>query len=137
MAGRRSSIEGGDDRTSARGFDGITARGVPHPRTYGTFPRVFGRYVRQRRVFENAEAVRRMTSLPAALFGLHERGIIAPGMHADIVIFDDERIVDRATYENPFVAPDGMRDVYVNGRAVLRDTVLTGTRPGRVLRNGR
>lgn len=122
---------------SARAFSGITARGVPHPRTYGTFPRVFGRYVRQRRVFDTAEAVRRMTSLPAAQFGLHERGTIAPGMHADLVVFDPEHVIDRATYEHPFVRPDGIRDVYVNGRGVLRDGELTGVRPGRALRNGR
>lgn len=122
---------------SARAFSGITARGVPHPRTYGTFPRVFGRYVRQRGVYEAGEAVRRMTSLPAALFGLHERGTIETGQHADLVVFDDRTIVDRATYENPYLAPDGVRDVYVNGRAVLRDAALTGTRSGRVLRNGR
>ncbi len=122
---------------SARAYAGITARGVPHPRTYGTFPRVFGRYVRQRRVFDTAEAVRRMTSLPAQLFGLRERGVIAPGMHADLVAFDPERIADRATYERPFARPEGVRDVYVNGRAVLRDGELTGARPGRPLRNGR
>jgi N-acyl-D-amino-acid deacylase len=121
---------------SARAFSGITARGVPHPRTYGTFPRVFGRYVRQRGVFGTAEAVRRMTSLPASRFGLRERGTIAPGMHADAVVFDERTVRDRATYDDPFVAPDGIRDVYVNGRAVLRDGVLTGARPGRVLRNG-
>jgi N-acyl-D-amino-acid deacylase len=122
---------------SARAFSGITARGVPHPRTYGTFPRVFGRYVRQRRVFDTAEAVRRMTALPAALFGLRERGLIAPGMFADLVVFDDEHVVDRATYERPFVPPEGIRDVYVNGRAVVRGGTPTGTRSGRVLRNGR
>jgi N-acyl-D-amino-acid deacylase len=122
---------------SARAFEGITARGVPHPRTYGTFPRVFGRYVRGRRVFDTAEAVRRMTSLPAAQFGLRERGTIAPGMHADLVVFDPDNVVDRATYESPYAAPDGIRDVFVNGRAVLRDGALTGARPGRVLRNGR
>ncbi|MBV9439973.1 MAG: amidohydrolase family protein [Candidatus Eremiobacteraeota bacterium] len=122
--------------SSARGFDGITARGVPHPRTYGTFPRVFGRYVRQRRVFDDAEAVRRMTSLPAALFGLRDRGTIARGMYADLVVFAPDRIVDRATYEQPFVPPEGIRDVYVNGRAVVREGALTGERPGRVLRNG-
>jgi len=122
---------------SARAFEGITARGVPHPRTYGTFPRVFGRFVRQRHVFDVAEAVRRMTSLPAAHFGLHDRGIVAPGKHADLVVFDERRIVDRATYESPFVPPDGVRDVYVNGRAVVRDAAVTGARPGRVLRHGR
>jgi len=122
---------------SARGFSGITARGVPHPRTYGTFPRIFGRYVRGRRVFDAPEAVRRMTSLPAELFGIADRGTIARGAWADLVVFDPERIVDRATYERPFVAPEGIRDVYVNGRAVLRDGAMTGARPGRALRNGR
>jgi N-acyl-D-amino-acid deacylase len=121
---------------SARAFAGITARGVPHPRTYGTFPRVFGRYVRQRRVFDAAEAVRRMTSLPARQFGLRDRGTIALGMHADLVVFDDEHVMDRATYDDPFVAPEGIRDVYVNGRAALRDGTITGARPGRVLRGG-
>jgi N-acyl-D-amino-acid deacylase len=121
---------------SARALAGITARGVPHPRTYGTFPRIFGRYVRQRHVFDTAEAVRRMTSLPAAHFGLRDRGAIAAGMHADLVVFDEERIVDRATYDHPFAAPVGIRDVYVNGSAVLREGRLTGTHPGRVLRNG-
>jgi N-acyl-D-amino-acid deacylase len=122
---------------SARAFSGITARGVPHPRTYGTFPRVFGRFVRGRRVFDVAEAVRRMTSLPAEQFGLHERGAVAPGMHADLVVFDEQRIVDRATYHAPFVPSEGVRDVYVNGRAVVRDGAVTAARPGRVLRNGR
>ena len=121
---------------SARAFSGITARGVPHPRTFGTFPRIFGRYVRGRRVFDAAEAVRRMTSLPAALFGIRDRGTIARGMWADCVVFDAETIVDRATYAQPFAPPDGIRDVYVNGRAVLQNGVLTGARPGRALRNG-
>jgi N-acyl-D-amino-acid deacylase len=114
---------------SARAFAGITARGVPHPRT-------FGRYVRQRHVFDTAEAVRRMTSLPAAHFGLRDRGTIEVGKHADLVVFDEERIVDRATYDHPFAAPAGIRDVYVNGIAVLRAGQLTGSHPGRVLRNG-
>lgn len=122
---------------SARAYTGITARGVPHPRTYGTFPRVFGRYVRQRHVFDVGEAVRRMTSLPAQQFGLHERGTIAHGMHADLVVFDPEHVIDRASYERPFMAPEGIRDVFVNGRAVLRDGDLTGARSGRVLRGGR
>jgi N-acyl-D-amino-acid deacylase len=122
---------------SARAYAGITVRGLPHPRTYGTFPRIFGRYVRQRHAFDLGEAIRRMTSLPAARFGLHERGAIATGMHADLVVFDPERIVDRATYAQPCVPPEGVRDVYVNGRAVVRDGIATGARPGRVLRGGR
>ena len=121
---------------SARAYAGITAQGVPHPRTYGTFPRVFGRYVRGRRVFDDAEAIRRMTSLPAAHFGLRDRGEIALGRCADLVVLDLERVVDRATYEHPFAAPDGIRDVYVNGRAVVRDGAMTGARPGYALRNG-
>jgi N-acyl-D-amino-acid deacylase len=122
---------------SARAYEGITARGVPHPRTYGTFPRVFGRFVRGRPTLSVEEAVRRMTSLPADLFGLADRGRIALGAHADLVVFDAEHIVDRATYERPFQPPEGIRDVFVNGTAVVRDASFTGARPGRVLRGGR
>ncbi len=122
---------------SARAFEGITAPGIPHPRTYGCFPRVFGRFVRQRRTLSIEEAVRRMTSLPATQFGLTGRGIIAPGNWADLVVFEPEGIVDRATYDNPFVPSAGIRHVVVNGRAVIRNGEFTRTFPGRVLRNGR
>jgi len=122
---------------SARAYEGITARGVPHPRTYGTFPRVFGRFVRGRPTLSTEEAVRRMTSLPADLFGLAGRGRIALGAPADLVVFDPQTIVDRATYERPFQAPAGIRHVFVNGTAVLDDGRYTGARPGRVLRGGR
>jgi N-acyl-D-amino-acid deacylase len=122
---------------SARAFDGITARGVPHPRTYGCFPRVFGRFVRGRRTLSVEEAVRRMTSLPAAQFGLAGRGTIACGNFADLVLFDPAVIADRATYENPFVPAAGIRDVFVNGQAVIRNREPTHALPGRVLRGGR
>jgi N-acyl-D-amino-acid deacylase len=122
---------------SARAFDGPTARGIPHPRTYGCFPRVFGRFVRGRPIFSTEEAVRRMTSLPADLFGIANRGRIALNAWADLVVFDSLRIVDRATYERPFVPPEGLRDCFVNGTAVLRNGDYTGARPGRVLRGGR
>jgi len=122
---------------SARAYSGITARGVPHPRTYGCFPRVFGRFVRGRPTLSIEEAVRRMTSLPADLFGLTGRGRIALGAPADLVVFDPRTIVDHATYERPFQAPTGIAHVYVNGTAVLRDGAYTGARPGRVLRGGR
>lgn len=123
--------------SSARAFEGITARGVPHPRTYGCFPRVFGRFVRGRHTLTTQEAVRRMTSLPARQFGLAARGEIAIGHWADLVVFDAAEIADRATYDRPFVAPAGIRDVFVNGRAVIRNAEFTRTLPGRALRNGR
>ncbi len=122
---------------SARAFAGITARGIPHPRTYGTFPRVFGRFVRGRRTLAIEEAIRRMTSLPAAQFGLAGRGEIAVGTWADLVVFAPDEITDRATYENPFIPPAGIRHVVVNGRAVIRNGEVTRALPGRVLRNGR
>jgi N-acyl-D-aspartate/D-glutamate deacylase len=122
---------------SARAYEGITAHGVPHPRTYGCFPRVFGRFVRGRPTLSVEEAVRRMTALPADLFGLADRGRIVRGAHADLVVFDPQTIVDRATYERPFQAPEGIRDVFVNGTAVLRNASYTGARPGRVLRGGK
>jgi len=122
---------------SARALHGITAQGVPHPRTFGTFPRVFGRYVRQRKTLELAEAIRRMTSLPADIFGLTGRGQIAVGMHADLVVFDPEAIVDTATYDRPFSYPLGIDSVFVNGKAVVQNGAPTGALPGRALRNGR
>jgi len=123
--------------SSARAFDGITARGVPHPRTYGCFPRVFGRFVRGRHTLSIEEAIRRMTSLPARQFGLRERGSIVAGQWADLVVFDAAEIADRATYDRPYAQSAGIRDVFVNGRAVMRNASFTRTLPGRALRNGR
>jgi N-acyl-D-amino-acid deacylase len=122
---------------SARAIDGPTARGMPHPRTFGCFPRVFGRYVRGRRTLELGEAIRRMTSLAADTFGIAERGRIAPGAFADLVLFDPERIVDTATYARPYSYPLGIDSVWVNGRAVVRHGEPTGARPGRALRGGK
>ncbi len=122
---------------SARALAGPTARGVPHPRTFGCFPRVFGRFVRGRKTLELAEAVRRMTALPAEIFGLRGRGQIAVGAYADLVLFDPEKIVDTATYEAPYSYPLGIDSVWVNGRVVVRRGEATGARPGRVLRGGR
>ncbi len=121
---------------SARAVDGPTAHGVPHPRTFGCFPRVFGRFVRGRRTLALAEAIRRMTSLPAAQFGLARRGSVAVGAFADLVLFDPARIVDTATYERPYAYPLGIDSVWVNGRAVVRSGTSTGRRPGRALRGG-
>ena len=122
---------------SARAIAGPTAQGLPHPRTFGAFPRVFGRYVRGRHTLELGEAIRRMTSLAADQFGILERGRIRIGSYADLVLFDPKTIVDTATYERPFAYPHGIDAVWVNGRAVVRDGESTGARPGRVLRGGR
>ncbi len=122
---------------SARAIDGPTAHGVPHPRTFGCFPRVFGRFVRGRRTLELGEAIRRMTSLAADTFGIANRGRIVREAFADLVLFDPATIVDTATYEKPFAYPQGIDSVWVNGRAVVRRSEPTGARPGRVLRGGR
>jgi N-acyl-D-amino-acid deacylase len=122
---------------SARAVDGPTAQGMPHPRTFGCFPRVFGRYVRGRRTLELGEAIRRMTSLAADAFGIAERGRIRAGAFADLVLFDPERIVDTATYARPYSYPLGIDSVWVNGQAVVRRGETTGARPGRALRGGK
>ena len=122
---------------SVRALSGPTARGVPHPRTFGTFPRVFGRFVRGRKTLDLVEAVRRMTSLPAAIFGLRDRGTIEIGQHADLVCFEADRIRDEATYEKPYAYPTGITRVLVNGETVLSEGAFTGALPGRVLRHGR
>jgi N-acyl-D-amino-acid deacylase len=120
---------------SIRALSGPTARGVPHPRTFGTFPRVFGRYVRGRRTLELVDAVRRMTALPAAIFGLRERGTIEVGNYADLVVFDTETIRDTATYEAPYQFPLGISHVFVNGRPVIHTGEFTKNLPGHVLRS--
>jgi N-acyl-D-amino-acid deacylase len=120
---------------SIRALAGKTARGVPHPRTFGTFPRVFGRFVRQRGTVDTVEAIRRMTALPASIFGLKDRGTISVGAYADLVIFDPATIRDTATYEQPYQFPIGIEHVYVNGTAVLQSGQFTNKLPGRVLRN--
>lgn len=108
--------------------------GVPHPRSYGTFPRVLGRYVRERGVLGLEDAVRKMTSFPAQRVGLAGRGALREGMYADLVIFDPETVIDRATFEKPHQYPDGIEAVIVNGRVVFENGSLTAERPGRVLR---
>jgi len=108
--------------------------GVPHPRSYGTFPRILGVYVRQKKVLSLEEAVRKMTSLPAQRMGLHDRGLLRPGLAADLVIFDPDRIIDRATFTDPHQYPDGIDYVFVNGSLVVEHSALTAARPGRALR---
>lgn len=115
---------------------GVLGRGNPHPRFYGTFPRYFGYYVRERKILPLAEAVRRVTSLPAQVFGLRDRGVLAKGAYGDIVVFDPQTIVDRATFTDPHQYPVGIHHVVVNGRLVIHQGEHTGCLPGRVLRRG-
>jgi N-acyl-D-aspartate/D-glutamate deacylase len=108
--------------------------GFPHPRSYGTFPRVLGRYVREQKVLTLEEAIRKMTSLSADQIGQSERGRIAAGMYADITVFDAETVADRATFEDPHQYPIGIRHVVVNGTPIIRGGALTGAMPGRVIK---
>jgi N-acyl-D-amino-acid deacylase len=119
---------------AARATAGPLARGKPHPRAFGTFPRVLGYYVRERKVIGWSEAIRKMTRLPARRLGLEDRGIVRPGAYADLVLFDPHRIADRATYDEPLQPPVGIKGVWVNGQMVARDGEPTGALPGRVLR---
>lgn len=122
---------------SVRATRGVTAHGKPHPRAFGTFPRVFKRYVRDVGLLSLPEAVRRATSLAARRLGLRDRGILAQGYFADVVVFDQARFADTATYAQPFCYAEGMTHVFVNGAAALKNGSTTSARPGRVLRRGR
>jgi len=117
------------------GSDGLPAAGSnPHPRLYGTFPRVLGRYVREQGVLPLAEAIRRMTSFPARKFRLADRGVLRPGAFADLVLFDPATIADQGTYEAPRRYPRGIEVVFVNGTRVVEGGRHTDARPGRALR---
>lgn len=119
---------------SAYAVDGPLRRGNPHPRNFGTFPRVLGVYVRETGILRLEDAIRKMTLLNAAKVGLPDRGQLRPGAFADITIFDPKRIIDKSTYEQPFQYSDGIHSVIVNGRIVLDDGEYTGAVPGRALR---
>jgi N-acyl-D-amino-acid deacylase len=118
------------------GSDGVPSGGKPHPRLYGCFARVLGHYVRDQRVLDLPMAVHRMTGMPAAKFGLVDRGVLRAGAFADVVVFDPARIADVATYADPRRFPAGIRSVFVNGAAVRDGDRHTGARPGRALRRG-
>jgi N-acyl-D-amino-acid deacylase len=109
----------------------------PSPRTYGSFPRVLGEFVREQRVLSLEEAVRKMTSAPAARLGLRDRGLLRDGLAADVVVFDAERVRSLATYDAPRQFPVGIEHVLVNGELVVDASRHTGALPGRALRHGR
>jgi N-acyl-D-amino-acid deacylase len=113
-----------------------TVTGKPHPRAYGSFPRILCRYVRERHVLTLEDAVRKFTALPASRVGLDDRGVVKEGMFADLTIFDPATVCDRGTFENPVQTAVGISHVIVNGVPVLRDTRPTGARSGRGLRRG-
>lgn len=123
---------GSDAESSAP--EGVFLKSSAHPRAYGSFARVLGRYVREEGLISLAEAVRRMSGFPAANLGLVRRGLLKPGYFADIVIFDPATVIDRATFEEPLQYAEGVRDVLVNGVPVLLDGEHTGAKPGRFVR---
>jgi N-acyl-D-amino-acid deacylase len=115
------------------GSDGLPEDIHPHPRLWGTFPRVLGRYVRERAVLSLESAIHRMSGLSAHHFGLRDRGRLAEGMRADVCIFDPDSVCDAATFERPATPAVGIHYVFVNGLLALRDGVPTDVRAGRVL----
>jgi N-acyl-D-amino-acid deacylase len=120
--------------SDAGGPDPDSVRALVHPRTFGNFPRVLGKYVRDEHVITLEDAIRKMTSAVATRLSIHDRGLLSPGMFADIVVFDPATIADRATYEQPKQLSVGVRQVFVNGVQVIRDGQHTGAKPGRALR---
>jgi N-acyl-D-aspartate/D-glutamate deacylase len=114
--------------------EGVFVKTSTHPRAYGNFARLLGKYVRDEHVIPLEEAIRKLTSLPAATLRIKERGQLAPGYLADVVVFDPKTIGDRSTYEQPHQYSTGVRHVWVNGVQVLKDGEHTGEKPGRVVR---
>ena len=128
----RPWISFGSDEAS-QAPEGVFLKSNPHPRAYGNFARILGKYVREEKVIPMTEAVRRLSGLPASNLGLDHRGFIQEGMFADIVIFDPATIADRATFEKPHQYAVGVKHVFVNGVQVLKDGEHTGAKPGRAL----
>jgi len=120
--------------TDAGGWNPEGALGLVHPRAYGTFPRILGKYVREERVMTLEEAIRKMSAAVADRLFLRDRGLLREGMYADVVVFDPTTIADRATFEQPHQLSVGVRYVFVNGTAVVREGKHTGAKPGRIVR---
>jgi len=113
---------------------GLLASYAAHPHHYGWVPHVLARWVREWKWLSLEEAIRKMTSLPASRVGLKDRGLIRPGMYADLMVLDDLKILDTSTFENPISLPEGIHYVIVNGQVAVRQGEPTGVRAGRVLR---
>src|SRR6266496_2012807 len=128
----RPWISFGSDEAS-QAPEGVFLKSTPHPRAYGTFARVLGKYGRDEKLVTLPEAIRRLSALPATNLGLDHRGFLKEGMFADVVVFDPTTIADHATFENPAQYATGMKNVFVNGKEVLKDGEHTGAKPGRAL----
>ena len=120
--------------TDASGFDPDSATAMVHPRSYGTYPRILGKYVRDEGVITLEDAIRKMTSAVATRLSIDDRGLLRAGMYADVVVFDPATVGDRATFEDPHQLSVGIEEVFVNGVAVLRGGEHTGAKPGRIVR---
>jgi len=123
-----------DNDSSGTSPEGILGGEHPHPRAYGTFPRILRKYVREEHMLTLEDAIRKFTALPAQRMRLTDRGVLKAGMCADIVIFDPAAIHDVATFESPNQLSQGMDFVLVNGVPVIDQTMMTGALPGKVLR---
>jgi len=134
VAALRHPLVSFDTDSAAVAEDGPLSASRSHPRAFGTFARILGKYVRDEKVLRLEEAVRKMTSQPAARVQLQDRGILRPGMAADITVFDPATIRDVSTFEDPMHYSVGVRHVLVNGRAVVSDGTITSERPGKALR---
>ena len=120
--------------TDAGGYDPDSSRGSTHPRAYGTYPRILGRFVREWKWLTLEDAVRKMTGATAQRLSIADRGVLREGLHADVMIFDPNMIIDRATYEQPHQLSVGVMHVLVNGTAVVSDGKVTGAKPGQTVR---
>ncbi|HJZ76729.1 MAG TPA: amidohydrolase family protein, partial [Vicinamibacterales bacterium] len=136
-AALRHPLVGVGTDSAAKAADGKLSESKSHPRAWGTFPRILGHYVRDEHLLPLEEAIRKMTSKAAARVHLNDRGILRPGMAADITVFDPAAIRDVATFEDPNRYSVGVVHVFVNGRRVVADGVITSERPGRPLRGPR
>jgi dihydroorotase/N-acyl-D-amino-acid deacylase len=120
--------------TDAGGVDPDSTTSIVHPRSYGSYPRILGRYVREQKLLTLEDAVRKMSGAVATRLGIRDRGLLREGMFADVVVFDDKTIIDLATPEKPHQISRGVEQVFVNGVQVVRDGKHTGATPGRALR---